>query len=120
MGIARALRCSLAVVFAALVGSVVAGTGPVTTINIVNAHISPDGFTRDAVLAGGTFPGPLITGKKVWKHPSRKCREYRTEHSLHTRMLLSRSGGQLPNHDCEQVDELHDADGYDCGMTTVV
>ncbi|OBZ74795.1 Laccase-2 [Grifola frondosa] len=31
---------------------------------IVNAVISPDGFPRAAVLAGGTFPGPLITGQK--------------------------------------------------------
>lgn len=38
--------------------------GPVTNLNIVNAEIAPDGFSRGAVLAGGMFPGPLITG---WK-----------------------------------------------------
>ncbi len=42
-----------------------AAIGPVTDLNIVNANISPDGFARDAVLAEGTFPGPLITGQKV-------------------------------------------------------
>ncbi|KAF5352073.1 hypothetical protein D9758_009445 [Tetrapyrgos nigripes] len=31
---------------------------------IVNAEVSPDGFTRSAVLAGGVFPGPVITGNK--------------------------------------------------------
>ncbi|KAH8094688.1 laccase 3 [Cristinia sonorae] len=38
--------------------------GPVTDLRIVNANISPDGFSRPAVLAGGTFPGPVITGRK--------------------------------------------------------
>ncbi|KAJ7648854.1 laccase [Mycena rosella] len=38
--------------------------GPTAALNIVNKHISPDGFTRSAVLAGGTFPGPLIKGNK--------------------------------------------------------
>lgn len=42
-----------------------ASIGPETPLNIVNANIAPDGFTRSAVLAGGTFPGPVITGKKV-------------------------------------------------------
>lgn len=42
-----------------------AAIGPVTDLHIVNANISPDGFARDAVLAEGTFPGPLITGNKV-------------------------------------------------------
>jgi len=31
---------------------------------IINANIAPDGFTRPAVLAGGTFPGPTIRGNK--------------------------------------------------------
>lgn len=42
-----------------------AAIGPVTDLHIVNRNISPDGFTRPAVLAGGTFPGPVIRGKKV-------------------------------------------------------
>ncbi|TFK82942.1 multicopper oxidase [Polyporus arcularius HHB13444] len=41
-----------------------AAIGPVTDLEIVNANVSPDGFNRAAVLAGGTFPGPLITGSK--------------------------------------------------------
>ncbi|KAE9399013.1 laccase [Gymnopus androsaceus JB14] len=43
---------------------VTAAIGPVADLNIVNSKISPDGYTRSAVLAGGVFPGPLITGNK--------------------------------------------------------
>ncbi|KAI0732217.1 laccase [Fomitopsis betulina] len=35
-----------------------------TTLNIVNKAISPDGYSRDSVLANGTHPGPLISGYK--------------------------------------------------------
>ena len=42
-----------------------AGSGPVTNLHIVNKDISADGISRPAVLAGGTFPGTLITGQKV-------------------------------------------------------
>ncbi|KAI0644028.1 laccase B [Trametes meyenii] len=38
--------------------------GPVTTLTIANADISPDGYTRATVLANGVYPGPLITGNK--------------------------------------------------------
>nr|QMP96872.1 laccase 7 precursor [Cerrena sp.] len=48
----------------ALAASVYAALGPVTDLHIVNTNISTDGFTRPAVLAGGTFPGPVITAKK--------------------------------------------------------
>ncbi|KAH8085461.1 laccase 2 [Cristinia sonorae] len=41
-----------------------AAVGPITALQIVNKNISPDGFTRPAVLAGGTFPGPLLRGRK--------------------------------------------------------
>ncbi|KAI0637513.1 laccase [Trametes polyzona] len=41
-----------------------AAIGPVTDLTITNADISPDGYTRAAVLANGVFPGPLITGNK--------------------------------------------------------
>ncbi|EIN05334.1 laccase [Punctularia strigosozonata HHB-11173 SS5] len=41
-----------------------AAIGPTATIDIVNVELSPDGFNRSTVLAGGTFPGPLITGNK--------------------------------------------------------
>lgn len=39
--------------------------GPVTDLDIINAEVNLDGFPRQAVLAGGTFPGPLIKGNKV-------------------------------------------------------
>ncbi|KAL0573067.1 hypothetical protein V5O48_008893 [Marasmius crinis-equi] len=38
--------------------------GPTTSLRIANARVSPDGFTRVAVLAEGTFPGPMITAMK--------------------------------------------------------
>ncbi|KAF7798560.1 hypothetical protein EIP86_009782 [Pleurotus ostreatoroseus] len=53
-----------ALVVAGLTARALAGIGPVTDFHIVNAAVSPDGFSRQAVLAEGTFPGPLITGNK--------------------------------------------------------
>ncbi|KAL4261860.1 multicopper oxidase family protein [Pleurotus pulmonarius] len=44
-------------------GRVEAAIGPRATLTIANQVIAPDGFPRSAVLAGGTFPGPLIRGK---------------------------------------------------------
>ncbi|KAK7685420.1 laccase, multicopper oxidase, benzenediol:oxygen oxidorectuctase [Cerrena zonata] len=41
-----------------------AAVGPVADIHIVNKDLAPDGVTRPTILAGGTFPGPLITGQK--------------------------------------------------------
>ncbi|KAJ7153885.1 laccase 1 [Mycena crocata] len=38
--------------------------GPTADIRIINANVSPDGFTRSAVLANGLVPGPTIVGKK--------------------------------------------------------
>ncbi|PIL30321.1 transporter [Ganoderma sinense ZZ0214-1] len=43
---------------------VLAAIGPVTDLTIANKVIAPDGVPRDTVLAGGTFPGPLIQGRK--------------------------------------------------------
>jgi hypothetical protein len=43
----------------------VSSLGPTSDLSIVNAEVSPDGFERSAVLAGGVFPGPLIKGYKV-------------------------------------------------------
>ncbi|KAJ7464453.1 Cu-oxidase-domain-containing protein [Mycena latifolia] len=34
------------------------------TLDIINANLAPDGFTRSAVTANGTFPGPIITATK--------------------------------------------------------
>ncbi|KAJ7913038.1 yellow laccase [Mycena leptocephala] len=41
-----------------------AAIGPSASLEIVNRKIAPDGFSRSSVLAGGTFPGPLIKGNK--------------------------------------------------------
>ncbi|KAI9450837.1 laccase [Lactarius psammicola] len=56
----------LAVLLAAVSGgiSVSASIGPGATLQIVNDIIAPDGFSRPVTLAGDTFPGPLIVGKK--------------------------------------------------------
>ena len=42
-----------------------AAIGPDTSLHIVNKVISPDGVPRSAVLADGTFPGPVISGYTV-------------------------------------------------------
>ncbi|KAJ7438294.1 Cupredoxin [Mycena galericulata] len=49
-------------ILSALSGTYAAG--PSASIEVVNKAISPDGYSRTAVLADGLFPGPLITGKK--------------------------------------------------------
>ncbi|KAI0059379.1 laccase [Artomyces pyxidatus] len=55
---------SLLLISAALSSSVLASIGPVADLPIVNRNISPDGLQRPTVLAGGTFPGPIIKGNK--------------------------------------------------------
>ncbi len=68
------LRPVFALAFFSLPSVVHGAIGPATDLLIVNGEVSPDGFSREAVLAGGTFPGPVITGKKVM-------------HSHHHRMI---------------------------------
>ncbi|CDO69469.1 Laccase [Trametes cinnabarina] len=53
-----------ALLFHSFISTVYGAIGPVTDLTIVNADITPDGYTRAAVLANGVFPGPLITGNK--------------------------------------------------------
>lgn len=55
-----------------------AAIGPVTDLHIVNANINLDGFPRDAVLAEGVFPGPLITGQKVCTYFAHLLLRYRS------------------------------------------
>ncbi|KAI0248016.1 laccase [Lactifluus subvellereus] len=55
---------SLIVLLASISSKVHAAIGPVTDLDIVSALISPDGFPRNATLAKGVFPGPLIKGVK--------------------------------------------------------
>ena len=52
----------LALFFAA---SAYAAIGPVADLVISNADVTPDGFTRAAVVVNEAFPSPLITGYKV-------------------------------------------------------
>ncbi|KAK7024884.1 laccase 2 [Favolaschia claudopus] len=49
------------------VAAAVTGRSPTfndVTLDIVNADLAPDGFTRSTVSANGTFPGPLIRANK--------------------------------------------------------
>ncbi|EIM88774.1 laccase [Stereum hirsutum FP-91666 SS1] len=46
--------------FAAL--GAMAAIGPITDLHVNNTALSLDGYSRDTVVAGGVFPGPLITG----------------------------------------------------------
>ncbi|KAJ7301517.1 laccase 3 [Mycena albidolilacea] len=58
------IRLSSAFVFLSAFSTAYAAIGPVGGLEISNKHIAPDGFPRSAVLAGGTFPGPLIKANK--------------------------------------------------------
>ena len=60
----RILFRNIAILFGLSSGAF-AAIGPVTDLTIVNKDIKPDGVIRSAVLAGGTFTGPLIQGHKV-------------------------------------------------------
>ncbi|KAK7037630.1 laccase, multicopper oxidase, benzenediol:oxygen oxidorectuctase [Paramarasmius palmivorus] len=42
----------------------IAAIGPIANLVISNKDVSPDGFTRGAVVAGGSTIGPLIVGRK--------------------------------------------------------
>ena len=88
----------------ALSVSVNAAIGPVTDLHIVNANISPDGFSRPTVLAGGTFPGPVIQGNKVG-HPAK--------YSLNSTILISDIiGRQLPDHCVQRPHGSQHVDRY--------
>ncbi|KAF5353223.1 hypothetical protein D9756_007799 [Leucocoprinus leucothites] len=47
-----------------LVAATSAALGPVSTLSIANANISPDGFKRAASLVNHEHPGPVITAMK--------------------------------------------------------
>ena len=61
----RTLLRSTALVVTTFTARAFAAIGPVTDLHIVNAAVTTDGFSRQAVLAEGVFPGPLIAGNKV-------------------------------------------------------
>ncbi|RDB27658.1 Laccase-2 [Hypsizygus marmoreus] len=54
----------LGIVALSLLGHTNAAIGPTADLVINNKVISPDGFSRSTVLAGGVFPGPVIRGNK--------------------------------------------------------
>ncbi|KAJ7580936.1 laccase 5 [Mycena floridula] len=55
---------SVALAGTLLVTQVFAKIGPIADLVISNKIIAPDGFNRSVVVAGGTFPGPLIVANK--------------------------------------------------------
>ncbi|KAJ7159659.1 laccase 2 precursor [Mycena filopes] len=58
------LLLSTALAFSSLLLGADASIGPTADLQIVNKRLSPDGYSRSTVLAGGTFPGPLIKANK--------------------------------------------------------
>ncbi|KAI3621083.1 laccase [Moniliophthora roreri] len=52
------------VTLSVLFGGISAAIGPVADLVITNEVVAPDGFSREAVLAGGSTIGPLIVGTK--------------------------------------------------------
>ncbi|KAI3620990.1 laccase [Moniliophthora roreri] len=57
-------RLGLVAFALAYVRETLAAIGPVADLAISNQDVSPDGFTRGAVVAGGNTIGPLIVGQK--------------------------------------------------------
>ncbi|CAE6501885.1 unnamed protein product [Rhizoctonia solani] len=51
-------------VLLSLFASVVLARNANYSLNIVNARIAPDGVDRNATLANGTYPGPLLVAQK--------------------------------------------------------
>ncbi|KAJ8073252.1 laccase, multicopper oxidase, benzenediol:oxygen oxidorectuctase [Marasmius tenuissimus] len=58
------LQSLLSFVLLAILGANGAHIGPAADLVISNGVVSPDGFSRSAVLAGGTTIGPVIIGNK--------------------------------------------------------
>ncbi|KAJ7624386.1 laccase 3 [Roridomyces roridus] len=58
------LASSLRLAALALLPSASYAAQVVFDLNIVNAQLAPDGFTRDTVVPNGTFPGPVFTVQK--------------------------------------------------------
>ncbi|KAK7030484.1 laccase, multicopper oxidase, benzenediol:oxygen oxidorectuctase [Paramarasmius palmivorus] len=52
------------VTLSVLLGATSAAIGPVADLVITNEVVAPDGFSREAILAGGSTIGPLIVGTK--------------------------------------------------------
>lgn len=65
MGFSRSLIVTVLLFFRLAFTGYAATIGPVADLHITNANISPDGHSRSAILAGGSYPGPLIKANKV-------------------------------------------------------
>ena len=53
------------VTLAMVAGAFAAAVGPVADLTISDMDVSPDGFTRAAVVVNGAHPAPLIRGNKA-------------------------------------------------------
>ncbi|TFK34056.1 laccase [Crucibulum laeve] len=58
------MLCFSSLVVLSVLSAVNAFIGPAANMVVSNARISPDGFPRDAIVVGGTFPGPVVRGLK--------------------------------------------------------
>ncbi|KAI0362882.1 Cu-oxidase-domain-containing protein, partial [Pilatotrama ljubarskyi] len=58
------LRSPALAVALAFAAATIAAIGPKADLVLSNADITPDGFTRNAVVVNGVAPGPLITGNR--------------------------------------------------------
>ncbi|KAF8272718.1 multicopper oxidase-domain-containing protein [Lactarius quietus] len=76
---------ALALLLPAVQRGVHASIGPIAKLDIVNQDISPDGYPRpnpiSATLAGDTFPGPIIRGRK-WDTFSINVTDYLMDTSM--------------------------------------
>ena len=61
---------------AAFIRLVAGSIGPIADFTISDADVTPDGFTRAAVVMNGQYPGPLITGNKVCSMIKSYCVPY--------------------------------------------
>lgn len=59
------LLASIGLAISLLSSTTLGAIGPIADLRVVNKLVNLDGFPRQGVFAGGTFPGPVITGYKV-------------------------------------------------------
>ena len=97
-----AASVTLGVLYARMVS---ASIGPTADMTISNADVSPDGFTRAAVVVNDVMPGPLVVGNKV-----RLSGIASTGRS--TLMRLLHTGGHLPDQRHRQPHQRDHVDGH--------
>lgn len=59
------LRLLSVIIALSLSFDALAAIGPTGNLTISNGNVNPDGYSRSAVLIGGSTPGPLVQGNMV-------------------------------------------------------